>query len=181
MNSASQFEHSEFLGGSEMKTRGAGEGTTFKQGEIGVWELTGQSLASQEIQLHSRKHECLPLSIWQRRRYGLGRGLRRKGCLQGRGTSRGGGLRRAMATLRRNVGWGRDHFSSWMYREGRRNFFSCWVKLECEAQLRFSIRKDLHPEACLTALFPKVCDMGKLVVGKSMGGGGPRSLGDHGC
>ena len=53
-------------------------------------------------------------------------------------------------------------------------------EVESEAQLRFSNRKDLHLEACLTALFPKVCDMGELVVGKSMGGGGPRSLGSGG-
>ena len=87
------------------------------------------------------------------------------------------------------MGWGRDHFSSWwkllsfnwMTMEGRRDHFRGWRKLESEAQLRFSIRKGLQPEACLTALFPKVCHMGELVVGKSMGGGGPRSLGDHGC
>ena len=66
-----------------------------------------------------------------------------------------------------HLGWRRDHFRG----SG---------KLESEVQLCLTTRERLEPENCLAALLPKICYMSKLVVGKGMGCGAPRSLRGHG-
>ena len=67
----------------------------------------------------------------------------------------------------RHTGWRRDHFRG-------------WGKLEGEVQLCLTSRECLKPKTCLAALLPEVCNMGELVLGESMGSGGPRSLRGHG-
>ena len=62
-----------------------------------------------------------------------------------------------------HMGWRRDHFRG-------------LGELECEAQLCVTIGERLQPVTCLAALFPKVCHVGELVLGKGMGGGGTREL-----
>ena len=65
------------------------------------------------------------------------------------------------------MGWRWDHFRG-------------WGELECKVQLGLTTWKRLQPETCLAALFPKVCNVGELMLGKSMGCGGPGSLWGHG-
>ena len=72
----------------------------------------------------------------------------------------------------RSRNWGR------MKRKG--NHFRGWGKLEGEIQLSFSIRESLQPKACLAALLQEICHLGELVIGKSVGSRGPRSLRGHG-
>ena len=68
---------------------------------------------------------------------------------------------------REHMGWRWDHFRG------------CG-ELEGEVELRLTARERLQPKTSLAALFPKVCNMGELVVGKCVGSGGPRSLRGHG-
>ena len=65
------------------------------------------------------------------------------------------------------MGWRRDHFSG-------------LGKLESDVQLCVTIGERLQPVTCLSALLPEISHMGKLVLGESMGSGGPRSLRGHG-
>ena len=65
------------------------------------------------------------------------------------------------------MGWRRDHVSG-------------LGKLEGDVQLCVTIGERLQPETCLAALFPKVGNMGELMLGKCVGSGGPRSLRGHG-
>ena len=78
---------------------------------------------------------------------------------------------RGYGALRRNnwwhIGWRRDHCSG-------------LGKLESDVQLRVTSRERFQSKTCLSALLPEICHMGKLVLGKSLGGGGPRSLWEHG-
>ena len=62
------------------------------------------------------------------------------------------------------MGWRWDHFRG-------------WGELECEVQLCSTTWECLQAKGCLAALFPKVCNVGELMLGKSMGRGGPGSLG----
>ena len=64
--------------------------------------------------------------------------------------------------------------------EGRGDYFSGRGELEGDVQLRSTPRKRLQPKVCQAALLPEVDYMGELVLGESMGGGGPRSLRGHG-
>ena len=64
--------------------------------------------------------------------------------------------------------------------EGRGDYFSGRGELEGDVQLRSTPRKRLQPKVCQAALLPEVDYMGELVLGESMGGGGPRSLKGHG-
>ena len=54
------------------------------------------------------------------------------------------------------------------------------MKLERQVQLCLATGERLQPETCLAALFPKVGNMGELMLGKCVGSGGPRSLRGHG-
>ena len=65
------------------------------------------------------------------------------------------------------MGWRRDHFR-------------CCGELEGDVQLCVTSRERLQSKTCLSALLPKICHMGELVVGKSISSGGPRSLRGHG-
>ena len=65
------------------------------------------------------------------------------------------------------MGWRRDHFSG-------------LGKLEGDVQLCVTIGERLQPVTCLSALLPEISHMGKLVLGESVGSGGPRSLRGHG-
>ena len=65
------------------------------------------------------------------------------------------------------MGWRRDHFR-------------CCGELEGDVQLCVTSRERLQSKTCLSALLPKICHMGKLVLGKGMGIWGPRSLRGHG-
>ena len=53
-------------------------------------------------------------------------------------------------------------------------------ELEGEVQFRFATRERFQAKTCLAALLPEVCHMEKLVLGKGVCGGGPRSLRGHG-
>ena len=53
-------------------------------------------------------------------------------------------------------------------------------KQESDVQLCFSSRECLKLETCLATVLPKVNHMGKLVLDKSLGSRGSRSLGGHG-
>ena len=65
------------------------------------------------------------------------------------------------------MGWRRDHFSG-------------LGKLEGDVQLCVTSRERLQSKTCLSALLPEISHMGKLVLGESVGSGGPRSLRGHG-
>ena len=65
------------------------------------------------------------------------------------------------------MGWRRDNFS------GLR-------KLEGDVQLCMTSRERLQSKTCLSTLLPEISHMGKLVLGESVGSGGPRSLRGHG-
>ena len=69
---------------------------------------------------------------------------------------------------------------SWDHRGWRRNSFRGLGELEGKVQLCSTSRERLKPKSCFAALFPKVCNVGELMLGKSMGRGGPGSLGGHG-
>ena len=64
--------------------------------------------------------------------------------------------------------------------EGRWDYFRGRGELEGEVQLRPTPRERLQPEICWATLLPKVHHMGELVIGKSVGSRGPRSLRGHG-
>ena len=66
---------------------------------------------------------------------------------------------------------------SWV--EGRGDYFSGRGELEGDVQLRSTPRERLQPKVCQAALLPEVDYMGELMLGESMGGGGPRSLRGH--
>ena len=76
--------------------------------------------------------------------------------------------------------WGYGALVSGNWVEGRRDYFRGRGKLEGDIQLRSTPRERLQPEICQATLLPKVHNMGELVLGESMGGGGPRSLRGHG-
>ena len=59
--------------------------------------------------------------------------------------------------------------------EGRRDHFRGMGKLKGDIQRRSTTRECLQTVACQAALLPKVHHMGELVLGKSMGCGGPGS------
>ena len=65
------------------------------------------------------------------------------------------------------MGWRRDHFSG-------------LGKLEGDVQLCVTSRERLQSKTCLSALLPEISHMGKLVLGESVGSGGPRRLRGHG-
>ena len=65
------------------------------------------------------------------------------------------------------MGWRRDNFS------GLR-------ELESDVQLCMTSRERLQSKTCLSTLLPEISHMGKLVLGESVGIGGPRSLRGHG-
>jgi hypothetical protein len=79
------------------------------------------------------------------------------------------------AAFREKGKYGALRNMSWVHLGWRRNHFRGWGKLESEGQFRLTTGESLKPKTSLTALFPKVCHMGELVLGKGMGCGGPRS------
>ena len=69
---------------------------------------------------------------------------------------------------------------NWGHMGGRRDHFRGCRKLEGKVQLCSTSRERLQQETCLAALLPEIYHMGELVLGKSLGGGGPRGLRGHG-
>ena len=91
------------------------------------------------------------------------------GCtrLLGKATTGKEGVSRALRRYWEHLGW-------------RRNYFRGWRKLESKIQPCLTARERLQLKACLPALLPKICHVGELMLGKGVGGRGPRSLRGHG-
>ena len=101
-------------------------------------------------------------SAWSRP---LGREARKEGVSLGRETSGKDGVYGALLSGTW-VGWRGDHF------RGR-------GELKGDIQLCSTTRERLKAQTCWAALLPKVDHMGELVLGESMGSGGPGSWRGH--
>ena len=85
----------------------------------------------------------------------------------GKATTRKEGSNGALRRNWEHMGWRGDHLRGWR-------------KLESNVQPSLTTRQRLQLKACLPALLPEIYHVGELMLGKGVGGGGPRSLRGHG-